>query len=348
MSNANGDHGTFITKLEFVDGVFERNYCYGDSWGCAIGGSNAIVRYNYFIDNRGFAIDVRGYNTKVYDNVIVNTKDGIKVSGPRESRDGGITKIYNNTILNVSEVALNFENRLDRDSIRITYKNNLISGFLKTAVSISGQARILKKSGDYNLFYPDNLPDMFLYFSLPAMTTLKQWNMGTGYDRHSISIDPFLDAFYCLSDSSPAIDSGLNLSNLDGGEYNIDIKGYQRQVASVWDIGACEFSININSLSNSEINSNEFKTYQNYPNPFNPKTIIKFVLLTQSHVAITVFDALGQMVQQLIDDVKPAGEFEVEFDATHFASGVYFYIIEYASLDGIGKSREVKKMLLIK
>lgn len=64
---------------------------------------------------------------------------------------------------------------------------------------------------------------------------------------------------------------------------------------------------------------------QNYPNPFNPRTVIGYELSTTSHIKISVFDALGKVIADLVDETKPAGKYEAEFDGSKLSSGVYFY-----------------------
>jgi len=81
---------------------------------------------------------------------------------------------------------------------------------------------------------------------------------------------------------------------------------------------------------------------QNYPNPFNPKTNIKFYLPEAGHTSLIVFDNLGCQVSELLNEQKPAGSYEIEFDAKHLPSGVYFYSLQ------AGEFFDVKKMLLIK
>jgi hypothetical protein len=81
---------------------------------------------------------------------------------------------------------------------------------------------------------------------------------------------------------------------------------------------------------------------QNYPNPFNPATVIKYQLPAESQVKITVYDVLGKMVTTLVNEKKSAGYYETEFDASGYASGLYFYKIE------AGSFTDVKKMMLIK
>ncbi|MFU8860465.1 MAG: CotH kinase family protein [Cyclonatronaceae bacterium] len=69
----------------------------------------------------------------------------------------------------------------------------------------------------------------------------------------------------------------------------------------------------------------EFRLYQNYPNPFNPGTIIPFEIPVASDIKLEVFDVLGRKVATLIDEFKVTGRYEVPFDATGLASGVYIY-----------------------
>ncbi len=69
----------------------------------------------------------------------------------------------------------------------------------------------------------------------------------------------------------------------------------------------------------------EFKLFQNYPNPFNPSTVISWQSPVQSHQTLKVYDMLGKEVATLVDEERPAGKYEVTFDASGLASGVYVY-----------------------
>ncbi|NOS83754.1 MAG: T9SS type A sorting domain-containing protein [Ignavibacteria bacterium] len=81
---------------------------------------------------------------------------------------------------------------------------------------------------------------------------------------------------------------------------------------------------------------------QNYPNPFNPVTNIKFNIPKRSYVKISVFDVLGKEISVLVNEELNTGTFEVNWDASNFPSGVYFYKIETDEFS------ESKKMVLIK
>jgi len=82
--------------------------------------------------------------------------------------------------------------------------------------------------------------------------------------------------------------------------------------------------------------------YNNYPNPFNPSTIIRFSIPEESFVTIKVFNTLGEEVAQLVNEEKPVGSYEVEFDAIALPSGIYFYQLQ------VGSFSESKKMILLK
>jgi hypothetical protein len=86
----------------------------------------------------------------------------------------------------------------------------------------------------------------------------------------------------------------------------------------------------------------EFALFQNYPNPFNPTTTIKFALAEKADVKLIVYNALGQVVVELINKTLEEGYHEVQFAAGDYASGVYFYKLKTSEFTSI------KKMLLLK
>jgi hypothetical protein len=98
--------------------------------------------------------------------------------------------------------------------------------------------------------------------------------------------------------------------------------------------------IGIQNIS-SEI-PKEYKLHQNFPNPFNPKTIINFDIINNGNVKIIVYDLLGKETSVLVNQDLVPGKYSVDFDASNFASGLYFYRIS------AGDFVDVKKMLIIK
>lgn len=92
-----------------------------------------------------------------------------------------------------------------------------------------------------------------------------------------------------------------------------------------------------------------FNLAQNYPNPFNPSTTIKYtipnVISTEGrnlNVLLRVYDILGNEVATLVNEEKPAGNYEIEFNAIEFSSGVYFFRME------AGSYVSTKKMILLR
>jgi hypothetical protein len=99
-------------------------------------------------------------------------------------------------------------------------------------------------------------------------------------------------------------------------------------------------TIGIQPISN-EIPSS-FELSQNYPNPFNPTTKFKFQIVKLSDTKVTVYDVLGKEVAILVNQQLKPGTYEVEWIATNYPSGVYFYNLS------AGDFTETKKMVLIK
>ena len=88
---------------------------------------------------------------------------------------------------------------------------------------------------------------------------------------------------------------------------------------------------------------------QNYPNPFNPSTAIDFIIPKSSFVNLSVYDILGRKVSTLINEEKPAGSYEIKFNAANLPSGIYFYKIEATPVGGqAGGFVQTKKMILMK
>ena len=91
-----------------------------------------------------------------------------------------------------------------------------------------------------------------------------------------------------------------------------------------------------------EIIVNDFVLAQNYPNPFNPSTSIRYTIGSQQYVLLKVYDVIGNEVATLINEEKPAGTYEVRFNASGFTSGVYFYTLRAKNYI------ETKKMILLR
>ena len=95
---------------------------------------------------------------------------------------------------------------------------------------------------------------------------------------------------------------------------------------------------------NDNVVVKEMKTelLDNFPNPFNPSTKISYSLKTEGKVSLKIYNTLGEEVITLVDEIKPAGIYESEFNASELPSGIYIYRMQS------GEYVSSKKMLLIK
>jgi len=97
--------------------------------------------------------------------------------------------------------------------------------------------------------------------------------------------------------------------------------------------------------SSGEIYPQKYQLYQNYPNPFNPATIIEYTVKTHlnasQHINLSIYNLLGQKVKTLVNKKQTAGNYQVTFDASGLASGIYYYQIR------INNFIQTKKMIFI-
>jgi hypothetical protein len=103
-------------------------------------------------------------------------------------------------------------------------------------------------------------------------------------------------------------------------------------------------SVGLNNIST--LIPNEFKLEQNYPNPFNPISKIKYQIaktkIKNQKVQLIIYNSLGQEIETLVNETQEPGTYEVTFDGSNLASGVYFYRLETSDFV------QTKKMILLK
>lgn len=86
----------------------------------------------------------------------------------------------------------------------------------------------------------------------------------------------------------------------------------------------------------------EFALQQNYPNPFNPQTQITYQLAKDTAVQLQVFNARGQLVRTLVQETQNTGFYQVQFDGSGLASGIYYYRLQTSEFS------TTRKMLLVR
>ncbi len=182
---------------------------------------------------------------------------------------------------------------------------------------------------------------------------------------------------YCFADDGSNAFSDILILHYRTSEENpwVEIKNYDDVWMPTWDIenillpeealvSTVQFAFEYDDFSNwsygggvdnfilegyleNRINSNpllvsNYKLYQNFPNPFNPTTSISFTLNSAAYVELTVYDAQGAKVANLINESIKSGMSSVQFDGSNLSSGVYSYRL---SVDGVFTT---KKMILLK
>ena len=144
---------------------------------------------------------------------------------------------------------------------------------------------------------------------------------------------------------SGSLRDDLNLvDNIDNYQKGVLLKGdleaYYTPRSGLKNVDSYKWNP-IASVVENQLHKN-FTLYQNYPNPFNPATTIKFYNNKTGNVKLTVFNIKGEEVAELINNNIKKGFNSVQFDATSFNSGVYYYTLT------TGTKSVTKKMLLVK
>jgi len=163
-----------------------------------------------------------------------------------------------------------------------------------------------------------------------------------GNRRMLISTHPFTFAVNDTQEVVIVIMAARGSSNLQGIEM---LKNNFRQ------LNLQSYSGLLTSVGETTTSRNySFVLHQNFPNPFNSRTMIRYVIptletqnaMTLPKVTLKIYDVLGREIKTLVNEPKPLGEYEIELNASGFASGVYFYKLE------AGKYSATKKLILLR
>ncbi len=200
-----------------------------------------------------------------------------------------------------------------------------------------------------------------LYMSGDSGLTYRSITGGANWSRFSTPANDTLKKIYFVNSKTgyAAGNRGAIIKTTNAGEnWTLQNSNTTKKLNSVWFINkdtgfavgdsgvilktySGGVMVNINNYS--EITPDKYALNQNYPNPFNPKTIINYQCSMFNYVELKVYDALGNEVAVLVNEMKKAGSYEVEFDGNNFASGIYFY-----RLTVNGNIIDTKRMILLK
>jgi subtilisin family serine protease len=137
----------------------------------------------------------------------------------------------------------------------------------------------------------------------------------------------------------PGYGTSTEIHNYSFIDQDLQPESYQYRLKQIDFDGTFKYSNVVEVEINSPI---EFSLEQNYPNPFNPATKIAFRVSDFGLVTLKVYDILGNEIAILVNEEKEPGIYEVEFDASIFSSGLFFYKLQS------GNFADIKKMILLK
>ncbi|MFN0158582.1 MAG: choice-of-anchor B family protein [Bacteroidota bacterium] len=150
-----------------------------------------------------------------------------------------------------------------------------------------------------------------------------------------------IDTSLNASDTSLVVNGLPGLQNGETYSWHVWIKDEFTTVSSQ-DTFQFVYSTTATGVDDRNVTPMQYELAQNYPNPFNPATVIHYQLATSDVVSLKVYDILGREVAILVDGMQTVGSHRVEFNASIFVSGVYFYRLK------AGNFVEQKKMVLMK
>ena len=199
-------------------------------------------------------------------------------------------------------------------------------------------------SNECNLFYLERMKGR-------ALRKLGEFDNALDlYNGILSSVSSLTDSVFVLVDIENTLfemaQSGPGLCNV--GEYGDPTTAGYYHWNKVEELCAILESAPDSPGFNNETAPMSFKLLGNYPNPFNATTRIFYNVPEVSEVNLTVYSVSGQEVYNLVNGIKYAGDFDVAWNATNFASGVYFVKLSIKPLNGGETLSAINKMLLIK
>jgi hypothetical protein len=279
-----------------------------------------VQEYNIETDNNG--------NAYLSGNLFAPTQFGnLPANGPQWVYDFFVTKIdpdgnylWLNEIPqgnNIGDATIGNSNFLSCSNDGDTY----ITGFFRGEVNF-GNGVILSPI-DYN--------DLFVL--IYNHNGVIQWAKAAGSDSYDQGCGIITDNNgSCYISGVVSQNAVFDTISFTGGEINLFLaKLMFDSPVSVED----EFQNNVSSVD-------EFVLMQNYPNPFNPATSLQYTIGSRQFVTIKIYDVLGNEISILVNEFKPAGTYQINFNASEQPSGIYFYQLT------AGNFTATKKMIYLK
>ena len=381
ISHADEDWYQFISHLyaDTCQAHSPSNYMNGYDDGITNGGAWYVIHggrqdyMNWFMNSREVTIEISDtklipasqlpahweYNKRSFLNYIESIFYGVR----------GIVTDTSGNPLNAMVNVLSYDtlhSEIRTDSLNGNYHRMLAPGVYSLYFSAEGHFPQTINNVVVNNFQttilnveliPNPVPVELVSFTaeINGNQVLLRWQTATETNNYGFEIEKFQD--YNIS----RLKNWKNIGFVGGNgttteltyysfiDENTEAGFYQYRLKQIDFDGSFSYS----NIVEVEISSPlQFSLEQNYPNPFNPSTKIKFTIpqtvnplpggARGGFVILKVFDIIGNEIATLVNEEKPAGSYEVEFDAKILPSGVYFFRIQANSFI------ETKQMVLIK
>jgi hypothetical protein len=269
----------------------------------------------------------------VFNNVVNCPNTTSCIVGFRNLSAGtGTLRLYHNTLIGKGGSVLYVT-----EDPNVIAKNNIFIATLYNADIIKLTSLNSFANINNNIYYNGGGTKAGSYNG--SIKTFTQWK-DLGFEPSGLMGNPKLNSNFTLQSGSVAINKGVDL----GSTYKYDRGGRIRPQMNGVDLGAYEsmYSGKEEAVNEDETVPGQYELSQNFPNPFNPSTQIRFSLPEASEVSLKIYDILGKEVAVLVNETKAPGTYQILFDASQLASGVYVYQLKTSSFI------ESKKMTLVK
>jgi len=174
---------------------------------------------------------------------------------------------------------------------------------------------------------------------LVGMTKLSFYNLDSGrIYNYNIEVSTDLNQWQEIITNATSSTEEWSVEEFDAVDARyikvVFINSNQNDWAGLWEGQIWGFVLT-NVKDDAEPNG--FKLEQNYPNPFNPSTTIRYTLVESQKVILNIYDTLGQLVSELVNEFQSNGVHEIVFYAEDLASGIYIYRLQTESRSDVGK-----------
>ncbi|HVO75142.1 MAG TPA: T9SS type A sorting domain-containing protein [Ignavibacteriaceae bacterium] len=201
-----------------------------------------------------------------------------------------------------------------------------------------GKISVVDADGNHYALYSANSGANLSQYDLPPMPPAGVFDVRFGSQRFAED----LSATQIINFSGARYPVRIRVEGVSLKVTDISGKLINKELASGEELVISNENISSLKVSTGEIIPSVYQLSQNYPNPFNPSTTIKVSIPATSGVKLTIYNALGQQVAELVNQVLEAGNYNFNWDASKVSSGVYFYQLK------AGEFSAVKKMMFLK